>query len=243
MLINMNNMQRDSAAYNANAPFSGSGELYIGDMAVPSGSLLSLKVYCDESVTLPVRLASIARDTARRTSVRLTFLDALGYTVGYCTLEKTAEDSSRGIFNSEGYLCGHMYYTKEFADICVTAVQKAPSGVSLDSDAFQLLPQNHVATLTGKVKSIYVGGSRISGNVVLHGGEYTRIDNASGAISMGVVGAYQESTYNNRLCVLKLPGQEVDIKDAHLILRHTPTSNIRVTGADSEIILTTPTND
>lgn len=243
--IEIPNSQKESKA-----PFTFESTLEINGQKMPQGSFLSVKVYVDGSVVLPVRLYCI------RQSGEVVFCDNRGTIVA---LWKTHPVTDKGIkfvtsvlVNENGVLSGPIACTKQAVDIIRGVINSRSSDFYLPSNAFVLIPQCHVAMMPGSVKAISVtdrsgikhtftsdieldpiGGEEDHTAMIYGNGKSYNLRNTYDAVIA--------RTKKNGICNIVIDGSTVDCSKSRLIIKAEMTpdraSNLRVVQEQGKLVL------
>lgn len=136
------------------APFSYESTLKLPDGTMFSGvfpgGFISVKIYVDEKVSIPVRMDCLTADK------KVLFRDRNGNTVAYWQLYEDTEQLpyvSSVLLNDNGIISGHVVCTPETVNVLCGVMRDLTQNLYLDADAFILIPQCHVATLRGSSRS------------------------------------------------------------------------------------------
>lgn len=238
------NIDRLDSVQVSKAPFTYESTLNMAGNIVPSGSILSLKVYTEYNDSVPFRFHSIKPDG------RLAICDKYGAIVAYwqtyATTEPGTEFVSSLLYNPNGVIAGHISCDTTLVNIIRNVVDSLSEDYFFPADAFVLIPQCHVAMLTGKGRSIRVisQGQRIadmtgsfalqvSGCVLKNGNISLSITNTANTI--------KENAPHNGLCKIQVPGQQVcDCGDCSVIIKAGSEddyiSNLRVVRENGSIV-------
>lgn len=123
------------------------GIMFTGDFA---GGFVSIKVYVNEKLSLPVRIDCITPDR------RVLFSDRNGAFVAQWQLYEDSEPTpyvSSVLLNENNVISGHVVCKQETVDVLMGIMRTLSKTLYLDSDAFVLLPQCHVMSLLGSCRS------------------------------------------------------------------------------------------
>lgn len=251
------NIGINDAKYNTNAPFTYNCNTEINGERISVDYFRSIIVYCIKDTAVPVRISRVVMSQVLERGCVVHLSDANGEEFGTFTV-KLQEDAKQpwiGTFitSHDKLLSGHVVYSYKLAGILLDAL----SGISdhvldLGNNSFVLLPQCHRVQLTGYLRSFDVNGHPTVADVYPFAGIGTSmgymINNQSEPFwhqfSIGIM-KYKEIPVHNKLCRLRctipvtINGEEVSVEDQildpvwiggeHMYLRHSATSNIRVT--------------
>ena len=150
-MVYHNNIDRHDSVVVSPAPFVYGSTLQIGDVTLPAGGFLALKVYVNQNNLMPYRFHSIQPDG------KVIICDRTGSLVGYWqTYDSTEADSSyvsSVLLDMQGALMGHIACTVAVMDLIRRVVVSNTETVFLAPNAFEFLPQCHIAMLEGYAKS------------------------------------------------------------------------------------------
>ena len=255
MLQITNNLDRTDEESISNWPFTFESTL---------DSFLAMSVNVDETVALPCRFKGVSVDG------RLVICDATGAevcsgqlygTTRFQTIEEQEipdEWSSLFLYNSYGILSGFITCKSDVALQLFALSQYANGMHYFNTNAFVLLPQCHVQSAQGNVRSFGINGiystanTRIrctdipvdgatataAHNIIPEGHEVILEGGTTGVVSFGVFNSIVDPTENeNKWCRITVNGQTYNVEDKNLIIKASVTSNLRVVFADAAIIL------
>ena len=167
------------------SPFAYESTLKLPDGVMLSGEFpggfISVKVYVNEKLSLPVRMDCLTPDK------RVIFSDRNGNTVAYWQLYEDSDQVpfvSSVLLNENGVIVGHVVCRTETVDILCGVMKNITQNLYLDSDAFILMPQCHVATLLGSSRSF---GFRHDGQMDIRTSNITLEPSYTGAAVPGAV--------------------------------------------------------
>ena len=159
MLI-QHNIDRNDESYNTKAPFTYESKLQLPGGTLPSQSVRSVVVYCQEGTMPPVRIVSSMFEDAYEDHVLLSFSDATGQEIGRARLylATEAEYVTTFITDSFNVIKGHVCYNAKAAEVFRGATLEAGGRFMTEDNDFELLPQCHVAWMPGHCRAIRVNG-------------------------------------------------------------------------------------
>lgn len=247
MLIN-GNIDRNDAQYNTNAPFTGDTEsLSINGTILPPCSIRSLKIYCDETVTPPVRLSRISRNS-EGSVYTVHFTDGKSVTAAVWRLFKQQpaglpEYVTNFLLSEDGDLRGHITFHRSLPETLKGLVRDMQS-VSTGSGAFEVLPQCLTAYLKGVCRSLSVNGSVLHASTDICPANLVHSSVSDGVYSIGLMDEYAESVPCDGICSLRVDdvtavngkpttGEDIArdpiwLGGKHLVIRSSVASNVRV---------------
>lgn len=254
------NIDRNDAVYNTNAPFEGDRPLVISGFTLDYRSFRSIRVYVTETMTPPVRLASITLSKIDPDKAYARFEASNGVLVGRWEIVRTIPNTTGEyvtcfILNDADTIMGHVVYAKSLPDALLHLVSSAGGTVNVQPSSFKLLPQCHVPMHVDGVRAFKVGSHVYRGELVVSGVDElttTVDDNMTASIGLNEnVLPYKYKKHG--ICKLKVdnlvsvngvavqPGSanntEYWIGGSHLILRSSVTSNLRVSMENGTIAL------
>lgn len=169
-MLQQHNEDRNDEAYNTKAPFRYECELALPEGSLPAMSILSLVVYCGDGVRPPVRLSSVSVAGNEAASLVLEFTDFAGSPIGTANMYKTLREAyvTTFIYSPDGVIKGHVCYNAE-ASAALSAAARVSAGVFRTGESdFVLLPQCHVAWLSGHARALGVNGRSTRRNVIVN---------------------------------------------------------------------------
>lgn len=251
-MLQITNIDIQDAKYNTCAPFQPC-DMKLGSVKLTYSDFLSIRIYCNEDVVLPVCLAKISCN-ADSTNCTLTFNSNANKAVGTCTLYPNAEQeyTSTLILSESNQLVGHLTYAQSLPVRLIQAVRL--NGGAITTNKFKLLPQCHVAWLQGISKSINVDGTSITSSVTIKADRYmraeattdTEVENSE-SFQYSVVGPYGKE--KDGICQLYIPNPKsvngiqglsnytAWIGSGSVVIRHALTSNARVITEGNGLVL------
>ena len=153
-MLRHSNIERSNSQLESKAPFTFESTLLVNGMQIPHGGFLSIKVYVDSTVALPVRIYCI------RQNGDVVFCDRSGSIVA---IWKTKPLTQIGItyvtdflVTEYGVIAGSIACTVQALEIFRGVIDSGTSDFYLPADAFVLIPQCHIAMMSGAVKSIQI---------------------------------------------------------------------------------------
>lgn len=263
-MLLQHNEDRNDESYNTKAPFRYECELALPEGSLPAQSIRSLIVYCEDGIRPPVRLASVSIAHNEVANLVLEFTDFAGNLVGTANMYQTLQTpyATTFIYSANGVIKGHVCYNAEAANALADAARLSAGSFKTKESDFMLLPQCHVAWLSGHARALSVNGKATRRNVIINPTieMHTDITSVSVPDSSQQVDCYVLSMAAhwtgggvsiitnpamNGLCklamnnVLTVDGataadpdyllaDPVYIGGAHLVIRSSDTSNLRV---------------
>ena len=153
-MLSHTNIERNNSQQESKAPFTFESTLTVAGQRIPQGGFLSVKVYVDSNIILPVRIYCV------RQNGEVVFCDKTGTVVAlWKTCELTDPDIDYVtdlLFTEEGAIAGSIACTVPTLDIFRSLVTERTSDYFLPADAFVLIPQCHIAMMGGASKTIHV---------------------------------------------------------------------------------------
>lgn len=150
-MLTHNNIDRQNSVEVSPAPFVYGSTLQMGDVTLPAGGFLSLKVHVNQSFLMPYRFHSVRPDG------KVMIADRRGTLVGYWqtfdNTEPEIEYVSSLLVDMQGVMIGHVACTVAVMDLIRRVVVSNTETVFLAPNAFEFLPQCHIAMLEGYAKS------------------------------------------------------------------------------------------
>lgn len=249
MLSFTNNLDRTDEAAISNWPFTFESTLDFGAGTLTADSFLAVSVAVDETTTLPCRFKGVTSDG------RLVICDAGGNEICsgqlYGQTHQTAgapdEYASFFLYNQYNVLCGFATCKTDVAQQ-LFALAKYTNGMHyFSASAFVLLPQCHVQSMQGNVRSFGVNGKYTTANLDVRCTELVSGSTCGGhnvlptgttatGFSYGVFNVDGEPDRNG-WCNIIVAGGTFSVADKNLIIKASCTSNLRVVDTDAVIIL------
>lgn len=264
MLQITNNLDRTDEESISNWPFTFESTLDTGNGVLTGDSFLTVSINVDETVALPCRFKGISQDG------RLVVCDASGAEVCSGQLYGSTRRQRVGVrvmpdtwtslflYNAYGVLSGFVT-CKSDAALQLFALSQYANGMHyFSTNAFILLPQCHVQSAQGNVRSFGINGTYTTANlrikctdpaeegatmvaahnIIPEGHEVTQETGSSGVVSYGVFNSITDPTETeNKWCRITVNGQTYNVEDKNLIIKASITSNLRVVFTDAAIIL------
>lgn len=261
----ISNIDINDAAYNTNAPFEYACRLSLGaEQTLPNGSFLSIKIYCDSSVTPPVRMSGIV---ASSTSADLVFSDRANTKVGTASIRYSDTPAcadagnafiSAFIRNDIGDIVGHVAVAPEAIGALYIAAHRSGGTFNTDLDDFVLLPQCLYPMHRPRTRVISINGITSRRNICLRPGKYVTLEGQphaqregdmlklSLAGPLGSSGSSDEETQSGSFTAVKVTGRDVDgntytdwrhIAGRPVTVRASMLSNLRVINTSTGIQL------
>lgn len=247
MLTITNNLDRTDEATISNWPFTYESTLDTGDGALTGDSFLAVSVNVDETVELPCRFKGVSSDG------RLIICDASGAEVCsgqlYERTDANATTCSFFLYNKYGVLSGVIFCKPNVPSMLWSLSQYANGMHYFATNAFVLLPQCHVQSAQGNVRSFGVNGTYTTANLGIRCTSgvisdvpgatvsgHNIIPESSSVVSYGVFN-FDENPEPNKWCRITVNGTTYNVEDKNLIIRASVASNLRVVHSDAAIIL------
>lgn len=228
-----NNIDKSDSVYNTSYPFVWGSALKLGDMRIPNGAILTIKIAIKEEMKLPVRLYSVAKND--RTPYKATFKDATGSVAGIWEFGKqtTGNDDYNKSFitDTTGSVIGHLVYKPDLTVMLAAALMlSGDDEVKSAYGDFTLLDRCCYPALSGGLKAVSVNGKIQRGDITIDVGQYMRATgSAEAGLSISVAGNYRggdSGTYG--ITKLRVNEVDYDINGKHILLLSGITSNLRV---------------
>lgn len=249
MLQITNNLDRTDEAAISNWPFTYESTLDTGDGKLTADSFLAISVNVDETTSLPCRFKGVSSDG------RLIVCDAGGTEICSGQLfDKTTSDDicSFFLYNQYGILCGFVSCKKDIPQQLFALSKYTNDMHYFGASAFVFLPQCHVQSAQGNVRSFGINGQYTTSDlhikcsqpvtgstVALH--NVIPETNGTAGFSFGVYNVDQEPPRNGWCRVIVVSGGTAvgtyNVEDKHIIIKAACASNLRVVDADAAIIL------
>lgn len=241
------NIDRFDSLNTSPAPFTYESTCKLGDITLPTGSFISLKVYTEKAYRVPYRIHSIQPDG------RINFSDSTGriciYWQTYATTDALMADSlyvSSLLFSSNHIIAGHVCCTRTAMDLIRSVIDGLRDTLVLPANAFVLIPQCHIPMLSGVGRVISVDGTYLTGDVILTPHEdaqtcagvltsYTK-ETLSVALT-NTVEQLEAAADSNTLCRIISGSTVYNCAGKNIIIKASMTSNLRVVRADGKITL------
>ena len=168
MLIH-SNVDRTASAAVSKAPFTFDSTLELAGARIPEDAILSIKVYVEENALAPFRIHSITTDG------RVVFCDANGIPVLFWQTYEETDALESGLvssllYNYNGVIAGHIVCKDTVIYLIRSLVASTTTSIPVSANAFVLIPQCHVAMLSGCCRSICINSL---GNEEYHTGNIT----------------------------------------------------------------------
>lgn len=245
-MLNHNNIDRQASADVSPAPFTYNSTMRIGDVVFPAGSFLTLKVNVGPNNLMPYRFHSVQPDG------KVIICDRRGVLVGYWQLFSRTEANtnyvSSVLLDMQGALMGHIACTVQAVNLMSSIAANTLETIFLDADAFEFLPQCHIAMLDGFAKTIGIQSQ--NNNMEYHTGNLVIDMNNSedSCVYMGINGDIPVNLTNtkttlegrstrNGICSLLVNGATYSCAGHNIILKAAMASNLRVVMEDNKIVL------
>lgn len=205
MLTITNNLDRTDEAAISNWPFTYESTLDTGDGVLTGDSFLSVSVNVDETVELPCRFKGVSSDG------RLIICDASGAEVCsgqlYERTDANATTCSFFLYNKYGVLSGVIFCKPNVPSMLWSLSRYANDMHYFATNAFVFLPQCHVQSAQGNVRSFGINGTYTTANLGIRCTKdsasssrsnpiYSRISDAEGITDVALFNRYpaQDST-------------------------------------------------
>ena len=245
MLQHFNNLDRTYEQGLSNYPFTheSTRDIKIGTM--PQGSFLAISVNVDENTVLPCRLKGMSPEG------KLVICDSTGAEVCHGQLYKVTDAAPSGyvsffLYNANEVLSGFIFCKVEAVGQLMALTTWYPDTFTyFNSDAFVLLPECHVQTLRGAVRSFKVGSTYITADLCIRFSNPTENSWRTGynvvpstfgdAICINVYNVQEPEI--NGLCQICVNGTNYWIGGKNIVLKASMTSNLRVVYTNSAIVL------
>ena len=240
-MLNYNNIDINDARQGTKYPFTHNSTLDVNGVLVPVECFRAIRIYCAEGDGVPVHIGSISRESTAPDVCVVEFDTATGAFVGSARI-KSGRGGGFLIFDDRGVIRGQMVCDDTLAALLLNALGAADT-VALSGDTFTLLPQCHVAWMAGHCRSVELASGVTRADVVITPGRNIRAA-ADGAYELGVVDDWKgnrEVSGINWLASenpITIDGMQVSseavkadpiwVGGAHIWLRHSLTSNMRV---------------
>lgn len=240
MLTFTNNVDRTDEAVFSNWPFTYESTLDTGDGTLTADSFLAISVNVDETVSLPCRFKGMTSDG------RLVICDASGAEV--CSgqiYEQTASQDicSFFLYDSYGVLCGFITCRNNVPQLLFSLSRYANGMHYFGTSAFVFLPQCHVQSMQGNVRSIGIKGKYSTANVTIGcTTDALQVHNVvpesnAQPLSFGVYNILNPEESRNKWCTVIVNGStSYNVAGKHLIIKAGCTSNLRIVDTDAGII-------
>ena len=242
-----NNIDRQDSVEVSPAPFVYGSTLQMGDVTLPAGGFLSLRVHVGQSNLMPYRFHSVQPDG------KVIIADRRGTLVGYWqTFDNTdAEISyvSSVLVDMQGALMGHVACTVAVLDLIRRVVVSNTETVFLAPNAFEFLPQCHIAMLEGYAKTFGIQSQNDAieyhtGNLVL---SMTNTDTdcvwmeGDSDIPVNLTNTretLENEAESNGICSVQLNGGTVyPIDGKSIVVKAALMSNLRVVLENNKLVL------
>ena len=233
------NVDRNSSIEQTKAPFTYDSTLSYGDTVLSVNDFVSIKITVTSSHVPPVHIARLTQNK------ELIFSDSRGTDVGYVQLYDTTETDSlvsSVILSPTHIVAGHIVCSKNTINQLLGLLSRTSETVYFGSSAFVLLPQCHVAMLTGTCRSIRLGDVYTTANAAVHfkGSVYGKAPSSSNryTLTINTVNSWDNLALpRNNICVLTVGSTNYWVGGCHLLFKHGVLSNLRVIHADNSIML------
>lgn len=153
-MLSHTNIERENSQLESKAPFTFESTMLVDGQKVPQGGFLSIKVYVDSDVILPVRIYCV------RQNGDIVFCDKTGTIVAiwktYSLTDPNLDYVTSLLFTEDGVIAGSVACTVQTLDIFRSLIYERNSDFFIPADAFVLIPQCHVAMMKGASKVIRV---------------------------------------------------------------------------------------
>lgn len=251
MLTITNNLDRTDEAAISNWPFTYESTLDTGNGVLTGDSFLAVSVNVDETVALPCRFKGMTADG------KLVICDATGAEVCsgqlYERTDPEATTCSFFLYNKYGVLSGFVCCKPSVPTMLWSLSQYANGMHYFATNAFVLLPQCHVQSAVGNVRSFgiegryttanlnircttgevpetYVPGSTVTGHSIIPEGT------EDSPVMFGVFN-FDDDPPTNKWCHIVINGSTYNVAGKNLIIKAATASNLRVVQTDAAIIL------
>lgn len=250
-MLQHSNLDRRDSVIVSKAPFTYESTMQLDGQQVPLGGFLSLKVYVEEAYKVPYRLHSITQDG------KVWFCDATGKKTLYWQVYDSTEEAnmdmpfvSSVLVNKYGVLAGHIACSYEIVSLIRNVIASNEATVYLPATAFVLIPQCHVAMLSGSARSFAFINQ---GHDPVYITEDISIEVGSDQVILcdtGYEDSFQINLTNkditvekaalaNGICQLQIEGSTVTYpcETRCLIIKAAPLSDLRVLRDGESIVL------
>ena len=243
-MIQHSNIDRADSVAVSPAPFTYTSTLKLGNVTIPAGSFLTLKVFASESFVMPYRFHSVRQDG------KVMICDSRGSLVGYWpTFSETEPDVefiSSVLVDMQGVLMGHIACTLQTVDLIRGVVNSSLDTVYLDPSAFVFLPQCHTAMLSGYGRSFGIQSQ--SSEMSYHTGDLKIAADDSCVILGSTANPVNIDLSNSKtrleklveadgLCTLVVGGTPYSCIGKSIIIKAGVQSNLRVAMENNQIML------
>lgn len=247
MLDYKNNLDRTAEGSISNWPFTYESTRDTGDGIVEAGGFLSVSINVDQSVALPCRFKGVTADG------RIVICDAAGAEVCSGQLYAASDQSDYSSFflydqyaALRGFICCK-------TDVCIQLWMLSKYANDMHyfgNKAFVLLPQCHVQSMQGTVKTFGVNGRFTAANLIIRCSD--AVDHRTWNVLPERVDVTENDTTHHKLsfsvyniidpgpntwCRVYAADQIWNVEGCNLIIKAGLTSNLRVITTDASIIL------
>jgi len=245
-MLNHNNIDRQDSADISPAPFTYNSTMRIGDVVFPAGSFLTLKVNVGPNNLMPFRFHSVQRDG------KVVICDRRGSLVGYWQTFRLTDANvayvSSVLLDMDGALMGHIACTVQAVNLMSSIAANTLETIFLDADAFEFLPQCHIAMLDGFAKTIGIQSQ--NNDMEYHTGDlHLDMSNSedhcvwmgdNGDIPVNLTNTkatLEDRSTRNGICYLVVNDATYSCAGHNIILKAAMESNLRVVLEDNKIVL------
>lgn len=248
-MLTHSNIDRPDSKQVSKAPFTYTSTLRLGNNEIPTGSIISIKLYVEDSTKVPYRFYSIRPDGV------VLFCDKTGTPlIQWQTFAETETPQVREdlpyisslLYNMNGVIAGHIVCTYDVISVIRGVIDSISEQLLIPADAFVLLPQCHIAMLKGQCKSFGL----INNNETLYTTGNLNISvNTEADCVLPVAGdticfnmantaeTIQKMAPKNGLCGIRIGDTTYCCADSNIILKAGVLSNLRVTKETKKLVL------